>query len=89
MRNESLIVTCLTHNLTWDMDFDPPQCDCYDTILEVVEHRCPTCSSDDPSDMDCGGVGPVCDDGWHTPIQPPIDWAALLGVDTDDTDGVQ
>lgn len=30
----SLIAICHTHGLVWDIDFDPPQCDCeYDLLI--------------------------------------------------------
>lgn len=36
---ETLLLVCHRHDLSWDMDFDPPQCDCEDTQLLVLKNE--------------------------------------------------
>lgn len=33
----TLLVVCHRHDLSWDMDYDPPGCNCEDTDLLVFE----------------------------------------------------
>jgi hypothetical protein len=40
----TLLMICFTHNVSWDMDADPPQCDCLaeELELQVIEDEEPT-----------------------------------------------